>query len=85
MLDRVICQAYLRAVFGFCLGQIVKKALLALPLLLCLSAAHGEAAGQLEPHEIRLLVLHLGLAHPLAGALLAPPPPISPAVQKAKS
>lgn len=45
-------------------------------LLFCiasLTGVTGSTAGVLDRHEQALLILHLGLAHPLAGALLRAP------------
>lgn len=45
-------------------------------LLLCsalLVGVTGSSAGLLDRHEQALLILHLGMAHPLAGALLRAP------------
>ena len=52
----------------------MKKSVLAVLMLLCLSAAGGTAEEGFDGHEKHLLALHLGYAHPLSGALLAPSP-----------
>lgn len=48
------------------------KQVLVIAVLLCLSPAGGRAADSFDGHDKYLLVLHLGYAHPLSGALLAP-------------
>jgi hypothetical protein len=48
------------------------KQVLAMLMLLCLSAAGGTAEEGFDGHDKYLLALHLGYAHPLSGALLAP-------------
>jgi len=52
----------------------MKKQVLAVLMVLCFSAAGGTAGGAFEADDKHLLVLHLGYAHPLSGALLARSP-----------
>lgn len=53
----------------------MKKPLLVLPMLLCMTAAGGSAEQGFDHEDRQLLALHLGYAHPLSGALLVPSRP----------
>lgn len=48
----------------------------------CLHGLCAQADRGLDPHEQVLLALHLGIGHPLSGALLSRLPPCPSATQE---
>jgi hypothetical protein len=60
----------------------MKKLSLFAALLLCFTAPGAQPKAVLDEHELNLLSLHLGVGHPLSGAILSRPQPCPPATQE---
>ena len=60
----------------------MKKLALCAATLLCFHGLGAQPKAAFDAHELNLLSLHLGVAHPLSGAILSKPSPCPPATRE---